>query len=165
MHTSANTKLYEQISHTTDSAPYSIHYTAVVPHAEPALYLHWHKEMEFLYITGGDLTFQIEETSFELHKGDAIFIPSGTLHSARSISAASVSFYALVFSPELLISSFDTTAYNTYVLPVMHNNVKFALALQNAKSIWHQELLTHLTTIFFSETKEKTPFAGCQSFV
>ena len=51
MNTATHTKLYEQISHTTDSAPYSIHFTKVAPHAEPALYLHWHKEMEFLYVT------------------------------------------------------------------------------------------------------------------
>jgi hypothetical protein len=90
--------LYEQISHTTDLAPYSIHYTAVAADAEPALYLHWHKEMEFLLLTGGDLLFQIEDASFELHTGDAIFIPSGTLHCAKSISDRPVSFYAFVFS-------------------------------------------------------------------
>lgn len=155
MNTTTDTKLYEQISHTTDLAPYSIHYTAVAADAEPALYLHWHKEMEFLLLTGGDLLFQIEDASFELHTGDAIFIPSGTLHCAKSISDRAVSFYAFVFSPELLISSFDTAAYNTYVLPVMHNNLTFATTLQTNGSSWHWELLTRLNHIFFSGTKDE----------
>lgn len=152
MNIAAHTKLYEQIPHTTDSAPYSIHYTNVASGAEPALYLHWHNEMELLLLTGGDLFFQIEDTFFELHAGDAIFIPSGTLHSAKSISTAPVSFYALVFSPEFIISSFDTVAYNTYILPVMHNNLKFAVALQNSETanFWHREILNYLHCIFFS---------------
>lgn len=145
-----DTKLYEQIPHTTDSAPYSIHFTEVASGAEPALYLHWHKEIEFLLLTSGKLLFQVEDASFELHTGDAIFIPSGTLHSAKSISDEPVSFYALVFSSELLISSFDTAAYNTYVLPVMHNNLKFAITLHSTNISWHQDMLKKLDCIFFS---------------
>jgi len=160
MKSEANTKLYERITHTTDSAPYSIHYTEVAPDAEPALYLHWHKEMEFLLLTGGDLLFQIEDRSFTLRTGDAIFIPSGTLHSAKSISKEPVSFYALVFSPELLISSFDTPAYNTYVLPVMHNNLIFAVALQGGGGSWHQEISNRLNHIFFSGTKDELFIRG-----
>lgn len=160
MNTAAHTKLYEQIPHTTDSAPYSIHYTEVAPDTEPALYLHWHNEMEFLLLTGGDLLFQIEDTSFELHTGDAIFIPCGTLHSARSISTASVSFYALVFSPEFIISSFDTAAYNAYVLPVMHNNLKYAVVLKNDDTFWHQEILDRLNYFFFSEPNKELFIRG-----
>lgn len=160
MHAPAHTKLYEKISHTTNFAPYSIHYTKVAPNAEPALYLHWHTEMEFLLLTGGELLFQIEDSAFKLQEGDAIFIPSGTLHSAKSISDRPVSFYAFVFSPELLISSFDTAAYNAYVLPVMHNNLKFAVALQNNINSWHQESLILLNNIFFSETKEELFIRG-----
>ena len=162
MNKPANTKLYEQIPHRTDSAPYSIHHTELSCGAEPALYLHWHKEMEFLLLTSGDLLFQIEDVSFELHTGDAIFIPSGTLHSAKSISNNPVSFYALVFSPELLISSFDTAAYNTYVFPVMHNNLKFAVAFKADETSlsWHRETLNCLNCIFFSETKHELFIRG-----
>lgn len=154
MNIAAHTKLYEQIPHTTASAPYSIHHTDVTPGAEPALYLHWHNEMEFLLLTSGDLLFQIEDMSFELHAGNAVFIPSGTLHSAKSVSKAPVSFYAFVFSPEFIISTFDTAAYNTYVLPVMHNNLQYAVIIKNT------DALDYINNIFFSETKEELFIRG-----
>ena len=160
MNLTADTKLYEKISHTTDSAPYSIHFTEVSLGADPALYLHWHKEMEFLLLTSGALLFQMEDITFTLQAGDAVFIPSGTLHSAKSRSDQPVSFYALVFSPEFLISSFDTTAYNTYVFPVMHNNLQFATVLQNNEVTWHTELLTILNNIFFSTNKSELFIRG-----
>lgn len=50
MNTNTDSKLQEQISHTTDSAPYSVHYTRVPADTDPALYLHWHNEMKFLYL-------------------------------------------------------------------------------------------------------------------
>lgn len=75
MNTNTDSKLQEQISHTTDSAPYSVHYTRVPADTDPALYLHWHNEMEFLYLVEGDLLFQIENQSFSLHAKEGIFIP------------------------------------------------------------------------------------------
>ena len=159
MQSMTDTKLYEQIPHITDSAPYSIHFTRGAPGAEPALYLHWHSEMEFLLLTSGDLLFQIEDISFELHTGDAIFIPSGTLHSAKSIGNEPVSFYALVFSPEFIISSFDTAAYNTYVLPVLNNNLSYAVTLQPGSS-WQKEILNTLNNLFFSGNKSELYLRG-----
>ena len=37
---------YENISHQTDAAPYSVHYTEAAVDHEPVLYLHLHHEME-----------------------------------------------------------------------------------------------------------------------
>lgn len=160
MKQSKNTKLHEQIPHFTDSAPYSIHFTKVSPGTEPALYLHWHEEMEFLLLTEGNLLFQIEDSTFSLHAGDAIFIPSGTLHSAKSTGDTPVSFHALVFSPEFIVSSFDTSAYNTYVLPTLHNNLPYAIALKSTENVWHNEIINNLNHIFFSGVKEELFIRG-----
>lgn len=156
----ADTKLYEQIPHTTDSAPYSIHGTELPVGAEPALYLHWHNEMEFLLLTEGELLFQIEDKLFSMQAGDAVFIPSGTLHSAKNTGTTSISFHALVFSPEFLISSFDTPAYNTYVLPTLHNNLQYAIVLKHTQNSWHKKILDFLHELFFSEAKEELFIRG-----
>ncbi len=160
MNFNPDTKLYEQIAHVTDSAPYSMHCTKITPSTEPALYLHWHTEMEFLLLTEGEILFQIEDKSFTLHTGDAVFIPSGALHTAKNLGNTSVSFYALVFSPEFLISSFDTVSYNTYILPVLHNNLRFATSIQNSKSGWHKEIIEYLNNLFFSGTRNELFIRG-----
>lgn len=154
----ADTKLYEQISHTTDSAPYSIHYTHLEKDTEPALYLHWHTEMEFLFLTEGELSFHIEDTVWELHAGEAIFIPSGALHCAKNAKGAPISFYAIVFSPDFMISSLDAS-YNTYILPVMHNNLQYSLALR-PDTTWHKEILNILHSVFFFESKSELFLRG-----
>jgi len=154
-----NTTLYETVSHKTASAPYSLHHTKVQDNAEPALYLHWHNEMEFLLLLEGELMFHIEERSFLLRSGDAIFIPPGLLHYATSASSSSVSFRAFVFSPELICSSFDTLAYNTYVLPVIHNNLSYCLILQSSVA-WQSDVLHYLQQIFSKEVADELYIRG-----
>ncbi|MBQ8798501.1 MAG: helix-turn-helix transcriptional regulator [Lachnospiraceae bacterium] len=156
---SHNTTLYETVSHKTASAPYSLHHTQVGDSAEPALYLHWHNEMEFLLLLEGELIFHVEERSFLLRSGDAIFIPPGLLHYATSNSSASVSFRAFVLSPELICSSFDTLTYNTYVLPVMHNNLSYSLVLQNSVA-WQADVLLYLQQIFSKESADELYVRG-----
>src|SRR5699024_11914169 len=58
---SSDLSFYENISHQTDAAPYSVHYTEAAVDHEPVLYLHWHHEMEFLVLVQGEITVHMEE--------------------------------------------------------------------------------------------------------
>lgn len=152
-------ELYETISHKTASAPYSLHYTEVPHGAEPALYLHWHNEMEFLLLLEGELLFHVEDKSYTLHSGDGIFIPPGVLHYANNNGAAPISFRAFVLSPDFIFSSFDTYAYNTYILPIMHNNLSYALVLHSSVD-WQERILHCLQQIFSQETTSELYVRG-----
>ena len=46
-----------------------------------------------------------------------------------------------------LFPSFDTYSYNTYILPIMHNNLQFAITLQEAIP-WQKDILGFLHSIF-----------------
>ena len=145
-HSQTNPALYENISHITDSAPYSIHYTQVPADSESALYLHWHNEMEFLLLTDGTVEFHIEDKCFTVHRGECIYIPPKLLHYACNVGSTPVSFYAFVLSPDFIVSSFETQLYNTYILPIMHNSLPLALTLTPGIH-WQRELLGHLNHI------------------
>lgn len=154
-----NHALYETISHKTASAPYSLHYTQVPLGAEPALYLHWHNEMEFLLLLTGEVYFHIENKTFLLHAGDGIFIPPGLLHHATDCGNIPVSFRAFVLSPDILFSSFDVHGYQTYVLPVMHNNLSCATVLCDRIG-WQRELLFTLRQLFAAEASDELYIRG-----
>lgn len=141
-----NTHLYETIKHTTDACPYSIHHTQLPADCNPALYLHWHNELEFLMLHKGILRFQIEDKTFTLKEGESIFIPSGLLHSAENIGTTPIAFSALVFSPALLIEDLQSPAHQKYILPVLHNNLMFSIVI-HTDIPWQAQLLNHLTTI------------------
>lgn len=145
-----NHSLYEDITHRTDTAPYSIHCTEVAPDCEPALYLHWHDEMEFLLLTHGNLLFHIEDRIYLLEAGDGIFIPPGLLHYAEHNGPDPVIFHAFVLSPEFVVSSIDTPSYNKYILPILHNNLCFSTTL--CRNIaWQKNVLDQLHSILAND--------------
>lgn len=112
-----------------------------------------------MYLTKGELSFQIEDRTFKLHEGEGIIIPPGLLHTAKNAGNTDISFYALVSSADLLVSSFDTHSYNTYILPVMHNSLQFALVFSQTIP-WQKEILDILHTIFFTEHKSELAIRG-----
>ena len=78
--------LHENIVHTTENRPYSMHYTKVPSQNTCALYLHWHAEYEFFYVTEGAITFILNQRKFILEAGQALIIPPFILHQAKKES-------------------------------------------------------------------------------
>ncbi|MBR4083741.1 MAG: helix-turn-helix transcriptional regulator [Lachnospiraceae bacterium] len=151
--------LHEDIKHSTNTAPYSVHFTDIPGHIHPALYLHWHDEMEFLYLTKGQLLFHIEDRTFLLQEKEGIFIPPGLLHMGEHVNNGDCSFYAFVLSPELLFSVFDADRFYMYVQPILHNNISMILHLDGTTD-WHQSILHYLQQLCDPSTNSELYIRG-----
>ncbi|KRG11883.1 helix-turn-helix domain-containing protein [Lederbergia galactosidilytica] len=67
--------------------------------------LHWHPELEFIYVERGKIQLQIGTKQYSLSEGNGFFIPSEQLHAAYPSSIHSpFKIYAIVFHPDLLRS-------------------------------------------------------------
>lgn len=67
--------------------------------------VHWHDEVEIIYIQRGELTISIQEESFQAKKGDLFFVNSGVLHFMES-EDMTVEYYTMLFPLEFI--SFQT---------------------------------------------------------
>ncbi|MBE5936774.1 MAG: helix-turn-helix transcriptional regulator [Lachnospiraceae bacterium] len=140
--------LAEQITHRTLSRPFLIHHTTVTNDMKLALYLHYHSEMEFFYLTEGEVDFVIEEETFRLKEGDAIFIPPGLIHYADNIplNDKTCSFHALVFDISLLTDVLPSYCKH-YIYPARYNARKSVLHI-NSSTDCHTQILELLCPIF-----------------
>ena len=153
MKTNTNQMLLEKVTHKTNNAPYSLYHWEGNIEEEYSLYLHWHHEMEFFYLNQGTLLFHVEDQSFELHAGEGVFIPPESIHYASNIDTVTPIFHAFVLSPDFIVSPLDTNRYNTYILPILHNNLQYARKLTGNDS-WQKDVLKHLEYIFSCETED-----------
>lgn len=144
MNRKANKLLLEKVPHITNASPYSLHQTTFTNTTVPALYLHFHHEYEFLYLAEGTLELIIHNNTYVLHEGEAIFIPPNLLHSAIALSASGT-FYAVVFSEELLSLSEELSSLSSHIKET--NPMDYIVTL-TADSDWQQEILWYLTKIF-----------------
>jgi AraC-like DNA-binding protein/mannose-6-phosphate isomerase-like protein (cupin superfamily) len=142
-----NSSLLEQIPHITQSRPFSFHHTIVPPCTESVLYLHWHSEIEFLYIEHGKATFCVEGLEYHLNSGDAIFVPQNLLHMAKGLNDSDCEFYAIVFSTSFLLDSYKNPHYAKYLLPITYNSLPCTLHLTPVNP-WHKNILNNLSLIF-----------------
>ena len=90
----------ENVNHETAARPFSIHHTHVGRENPSALYMHCHPEAEFFYLEKGNITFFIEDKTYELSGGDLVFIPPNMIHYAKKVLGEACTYDALVFSLE-----------------------------------------------------------------
>ena len=140
--------LAEKITHQTSSRPFLIHHTVVNKSMELALYLHYHNEMELFYMEEGEVNFVIEEETYRLRTGDAMFIPSGLIHYAKNIrnTDEACSFYAFVFDASLLTDVLPSYCRH-YIYPALYNARKSILHIDTTIEN-HRQILEFLTPIF-----------------
>lgn len=150
MSSATDSSLHENIMHRTNTAPYSVHFTKISAQIHPALYLHWHDEMEFLFLTKGKLLLHIEDRSFLLQENEGIFIPPGLLHMGEHADKEGCSFYAFVLSTDFLFNLFESDSFYKYIQPILHNNIDLSLHLKQEVH-WHQSILHYLQQICTEE--------------
>ncbi|MCR5690596.1 MAG: AraC family transcriptional regulator, partial [Eubacterium sp.] len=144
----------EQVSHITKAQPYAIYRTIFLPENSQALYRHIHPEFEFFYLESGKLEFYIEETQYILEAGEGIFVPGNLLHYAHCASSEGGVFYAIVFSPEYIISSVEKDIFGRHFPPALLSNPDYILPLKKEEEK-NQPILDHLREIFSaSQIKE-----------
>ncbi len=144
---------YENLPHGSRFFPLGLHKTVVPPNyslRENAkfniLYSHWHPEFELFYLSRGDCVFVIGGEEFPLSAGEAVFVPSGTLHSAyRAKNADETVFYAAVFSKLMLGDPGDPIS-EKYVSPALSGELKPATVLSRSEP-WQGEIIDKLIEI------------------
>ena len=87
----SGTKYQETKQHGSRLFPFNI-YPCTIPLDFPAVPLHWHKEMELIYIKKGKGLIQIETKSFEGEPGDIFVVTPGTLHAIHRIKGYSMEY-------------------------------------------------------------------------
>ena len=66
-------ELKEDVTHGTKQYPYDQYYLRDIPHAFQ-IPVHWHEEMEIIYIKEGTLHVRIEGRDYEGKKNDMFFV-------------------------------------------------------------------------------------------
>ena len=81
--------------------PFNI-YPCTIPLDFPAVPLHWHKEMELIYVKKGKGQIQLETENYEGNPGDIFVVTPGTLHSIHRIKGYAMEYENIIFEMDFL---------------------------------------------------------------
>ncbi len=118
MHTQNYHNYKEKRKHGNIQFPFTI-YKCMIPDFFTSYPIHWHPEMELIYVEEGMCHVTLNLETYRLEKGDILFITPGLLHSIEENGLISSVYYNIIFDFSLLLCK-ETDICNTrYLLPYM----------------------------------------------
>ena len=109
---------HEQKSHFDAAFPYNT-YLCSIPLDFMQVPLHWHDEIEFIYIKKGVGTIAVDFVSYDVHADDIVLILPGQLHAISELPGQSMEYENIIFHPCLLESSGTDNSYHTFLQPLL----------------------------------------------
>lgn len=108
---------------------------------------HWHDEMEISLIKSGQAEFKINDETFILSEGQAIFINHNSLHAVHPIENENCIYVSIVFHSLFLFGHRHTKMAATYLNPVSsHPDLRYVLF--DGTEAFHKDIVTILEEIF-----------------
>ena len=144
--------------------PFNI-YPCTIPLDFPAVPLHWHKEMELIYVKKGKGQIQLETQSFEGNPGDIFVVTPGTLHSIHRIKGYSMEYENIIFEMDFLGEGAADLCAGEFLVPLAAG--KLFPSVQIRKCEEHYELLKRCLVQMeeLCRTKEKAYELGVKAAV
>lgn len=110
-------KYQEKKQHGSKLFPFNI-YPCTIPLDFPSVSLHWHKDMELIYVKKGKGEIQMETTSFLGKPGDIFVVPPGTLHALRKAKGFSMEYENIIFEMDFLGAGAADLCAGEFLVPL-----------------------------------------------
>ncbi len=114
--------IHEKTSHFDFNIPYNT-YPCTIPLDFDSVPLHWHEDVEFIYIKKGRGIIVIDGSEYDVEKGDIAFIVPGNVHGIFQYQDDSMEYENILFNGKMFSSSLDDF-YDTFLLPFFENTVE-----------------------------------------
>ena len=116
----------EKISHGNPLFPY-ITYPCSIPLDFSCVPIHWHDELELIYIKKGKGTLMVDFKQYTVSAGTIALIIPGQLHSIEQYEQEVMEYENIIFHPNILISKQTDTCNTDYFLPLLNGKVSVPL--------------------------------------
>ncbi|SMF84674.1 AraC-type DNA-binding protein [Paenibacillus uliginis N3/975] len=115
--------LKELTQHRTVELPVACYETTINHNIHGYIPLHWHDELQFVYIVRGEALFQINDEEMVIRQGEGLFINSGCLHMAEDWNDTRCTYICLNVSPQFVLPK---ELHASYVYPyIQATNVPY----------------------------------------
>ena len=125
-------ELKENRPHGTKEYPYTQYF---MHHPRNAFHIpvHWHDEVEIIYVKKGSIEIFIEDVVFHAKSGDLFFVNSGELHFMES-DDINVEYYTILFPLEFISFQTEDALEQEIFLPLRQRQLLFPFAVEEEEN-------------------------------
>lgn len=113
---------HETATHGDIVFPYNT-YLCSIPLDFPRVPLHWHDELELIYIKKGAGLVTVDFKPYQVKGRAVLLILPGQLHSIDQLEGQTMEYENIIFNPNLLISRQADTCSTDFLLPLMTGKI------------------------------------------
>lgn len=141
-----NNEKMETTAHGTSDFPIAIYETVLKKNILGFVDWHWHSELQFSYVTAGEVMFTVNSSSYKISKNNGLFVNSGILHTAKPLTD-DASYICIDFSPSLIASFKNSVIEQKYILPYIDNeNLQYIILNESNETT--DSIINNLKNIF-----------------
>ena len=157
-------KYQEKKQHGSRLFPFNI-YPCTIPLDFPSVALHWHKDMEIIYIKKGKGIIQLDMRSYEGEEGDIFVVPPGTLHAIRKAKGYSMEYENIIYDMDFLGMGAADVCAGEYLVPLAAGKLLPAVHITEEQKDYREikDCLHRMEDL--CETKEKGYELGVKAAV
>ncbi len=127
----------EKQSHGALSFPY-ITYPCSIPLDFSRVPLHWHDEMEILYVKKGQGIVTVDFITYDMDPGDILVILPGQLHSIEQKETCSMEYENIIFQLDMLFPRQEDLCVSEYFLPLLQRQLEIPVYLSRGWDFYEQ---------------------------
>lgn len=140
-----NTIIHETKTHGKLSFPYIV-YHGNIPDYIHSYPLHWHDEMEIIYITDGQGMITVQSEKYIVQAGDIIIIPPQFVHSIAQFNRLSMKYFNILFQFSLLDNITNDGCFEKYFKPIYEHTKTIPAYLPSQEAL-NQLLLPYIADL------------------
>lgn len=120
---------HERENTSQDSFPY-LTYPCSIPLDFLEVPLHWHHEMEIIYVKKGTGVVSVNQQDYTVCTGDLIFVSPGQLHAIHQWKHESMEYENIIFHPRILGNAQNEPWIQQYLVPLSMHQVSLIIHLK-----------------------------------
>lgn len=128
----------EKVAYDSEAMPLYIRTDDITVYPTLSADCHWHRDIEFLYVNSGYISYNVNGNIYLIREGEAIFVNSQQLHFGYSGDGSICNYTVILLNPMLLCAnSYIEQQYITTLL----DNHGFPSAVLSRNIQWQSDLL------------------------
>lgn len=114
--------MHETKLHGRLSFPYAL-YGGLLPEGLSGFPLHWHDEMEFIYVQKGKMKVTVQNDEFILSENDLVIVQPQVIHAIDRFEDYHSEYFTILFRLSLLTTGRGELCYQKYLEPLYSQNM------------------------------------------
>ena len=132
--------------HGSYTFPVQVSPEAIQSYEQHSFMWHWHPEIELTYIEKGEMLYKINQNTFHLKEGQAIFGNANALHAGYMYQDQDCQYIPITFDPKLIYGFSGSLLFQKYTEPILRSFSLSAVPL-DLSCKWHSEAIKDIRDI------------------